>query len=85
MDGVWLFNRAKDQSIVQQRQLVQHDTLGVLVELSEHEEEAFPVVAHGASWDALTNDTKPPFKKRTGSVREFCRKRLQACCKDCPP
>jgi hypothetical protein len=38
MDGVWLFNRAKDQSIVQQRQLVQHDTLGVLVELSVHEE-----------------------------------------------
>jgi hypothetical protein len=38
MDGVWLFYWAKDQSIVQQHQLVQHDTLGVLVELSVHEE-----------------------------------------------
>jgi hypothetical protein len=85
MDGVWLFNRAKDQSIVQQRQLVQHDTLGVLVELSVHEEEAFPVVAHGASWDAFTNDAKSSFEERTGSIRECRRKRLQACCKNRSP
>ena len=75
MDGVWLFHWAKDQSIVQQHQLVQHDTLGVFVELSVHEEEAFPV----------TNDAKPPFKEGTGSIRECCRKRLQACCKDWTP
>ena len=53
--------------------------------MSVHEEEAFPVVAHGASWDAFTNDAKSSFEERTGSIRECRRKRLQACCKNRSP
>ena len=47
--------------------------------------EAFPVVAHGASWDAFTNDAKSSFEERTGSIRECRRKRLQACRKNRSP